>query len=189
MVLRRGAPKRPPVDVVDVGKRPVQILRAFEWVATALRTFRERPLPGSYSTEAIPTFDLFGSSKLEDFQVEEILGDLASIEVLGPRVATDKYRIYLSVDVFHDDAVAHKMLFSRVVPDPVLGFPIVVFATAAGVVANEHVAVQNILIPPDGRIETLASLPASMGAASRITMRNMFIEMAIGEPSGELIGG
>jgi len=166
-------------------QRPVPFLRPFEWVATSLTSFREKPLPSAYTPTATPTFDLFGSSRLVDFEVENIQGDLASIEIVGPRVAADKYRIYLSVDVFHDDGSDHKLLFSRVVPDPTLGFPIVVFATSLkGVTANEHVAVQNILIPPDGRIEVLASLPASMGVGSRLVLQNMFIEMDLGEPAG-----
>jgi len=166
-------------------QRSVPFLRPFEWVATALTSFREKPLPSAYTPTAIPTFDLFGSSRLVDFEVELIQGALGSIEVVGPRVARDKYRIYLSVDVFHDDGTDHKILFSRVVPDPTLGFPIVVFATSLkGVTTNEHVAVENILIPPDGRIECLASIPASMGVGARLTLQNMFIEMDLGEPAG-----
>ncbi len=166
-------------------QRSVPFLRPFEWVATALTSFREKPLPSAYTPTATPTFDLFGSSRLVDFEVENIQGALGSIEVVGPRVAVDKYRVYLSVDVFHDDAVDHKLLFSRVVPDPTLGFPIVVFATSLkGVTANEHVAVENILIPPDGRIECLASIPATMGGAARLVLQNMFIEMDLGEPAG-----
>jgi len=166
-------------------QRPVEFLRSFEWVATALTSFREKPLPSAYTPTAIPTFDLFGSSRLVDFEVEFIQGALGSIEVVGPKVAVDKYRIYLSVDCFHNDVVDHKLLFSRVVPDPTLGFPILVFATSLkGVTANEHVAVKNILVPPDGRIECLASIPASMNLGSRLELQNMFIEMELGEPAG-----
>ncbi len=166
-------------------QRPVEFLRAFEWVATALTSFREKPLPSAYLPTAIPTFDLFGSSRLADYQVELVVGAPASIEVVGARVAIDKYRLYLSVDVFHDDITNHKILFSRVVPDPTLGFPIVVFATSEkGVTTNEHVAVQNVLVPPDGRIECLATLPASMGVGTRLTMQSLFIEMDLGEPAG-----
>ncbi len=172
-------------DPAKSEQRSVPFLRPFEWVATSLTSFREKPLPSAYTPTATPTFDLFGSSRLVDFEVEDIPGDLGSIEVVGAKVALNKYRIYLSVDVFHDDVSDHKLLFSRVVPDPTLGFPIVVFGTSLkGVVANEHVAFQNILIPPDGRIECLASLPATMGAGNRLTLRNMFIEMDLGEPAG-----
>jgi len=184
-------------DPAKQEQRSVPFLRPFEWLATALQTFRERPLPSSYTPTVQPTFDLFASSRIGNFQTEAILGALGSIEVFGPRVATNKYRLYLSVDVFHDDAVNdHKFLFARVVPDPVLGFPVNVFATTQspnafypGITINEHAAVQNVLIPPDGRIDALVSIPASMPAGSRITMRNMFIEFDIGEPSAGCIGG
>ena len=177
-------------------QRVVPFLRPFEWVATALTSFRERPLPSAYQPTVTPTFDLFASSRIGEFQTEDIQGALGSIEVFGPRVATDKYRLYLSVDVFHDDAVNdHKFLFARVVPDPVLGFPVNVFATTqspnafyTGMTINEHAAVQNVLVPPDGRIDALVSLPASMPAGSRITMRNMFIELDLGEPAAGLLG-
>jgi len=169
-------------------QRIVPFLRPFEWVATALTSFREKPLPSAYTPTAIPTFDLFGSSRLVDFEVEFIQGGLGSIEVVGQKVPVDKYRIYLSVDCFHNDVVDHKLLFSRVVPDPTLGFPILIFATSLkGVTANEHVAVENILVPPDGRIECLASIPATMNAGSRLELQNMFIEMDLGEPAGGVI--
>jgi len=105
MALRRGPPKRPPVDVVDVGTRTVPFLRPLEWVATALRTFRERPLPGSYTTEAVPTFDLFGTAQLQNYQVEVVVGGVGALEVTGSQVATDKWRQYLSISVNHDDII------------------------------------------------------------------------------------
>jgi len=184
-------------DPAKEEQRSVPFLRPFEWLATALQTFRERPLPSSFTPTVQPTFDLFSSSRIGQFQTENILGVLGSIEVFGPRVATNKYRLYLSVDVFHDDALNdHKILFARVVPDAVLGFPVNVFATTqspnafyTGITINEHAAVQNVLVPPDGRIDALVSLPASMPVGSRLTMRNMFIEFDIGEPSAGCIGG
>jgi len=177
-------------------QRGVPFLRSFDWLAVALRTFRERPLPSAYTPTVQPTFDLFASSRLGEAQVEQILGDLGGIEVFGPRVNVTKYRLYLSVDVFHTDATAHKLLFNRVVPDPILGFPTVVFATSAspnafypGVAFEEHVAVQNVLVPPDGRMACTVSLPASMGGASRLQMRSLFIEFAVGEPNQDCVGG
>ena len=186
----------PDEDSQRAEQRSVPFLRPFEWVATALTSFRERPLPSAYQPTVQPTFDLFASSRIGEFQTENIAGVLGSIEVFGPRVATDKYRLYWSVDVFHDDPASdHQFLFARIVPDPVLGFPINVFAQTqslnafyTGITANEHSAVQNVLIPPDGRIEVVVDQPASMGAGARITMRNMFIELDIGEPAQGLMG-
>jgi len=176
-------------DPAKQEQRSVPFLRPFEWLATALQTFRERPLPSSFTPTVQPTFDLFSSSRIGQFQVENILGVLGAIEVFGPRVDVTKYRLYLSCDVFHSDAAAHKLLFNRVVPDAILGFPTVVFATSdTGIVLDEHVAVQNILVPPDGRMACTVSLPATMGGASRLQMRSLFIEFDIGEPSAGCIG-
>jgi len=171
-------------------QRSVPFLRPFEWVATALQTFRERPLPSSYTPTVQPTFDLFSSSRLGQYQVEQVVGALGSIEIFGELVPRDRYRLYLSVDVFHNDGVAHKFLFNRVVPDPTLGFPTVNFFTPErDAIADEHIAVQNIIVPQDGRIDIVVSLPSSMGAGARMQMRSLFIELDAGEPSGGLIGG
>ncbi len=65
----RAPPKDfPPIEVVDVGGRVVPFLRPLEWIATALKTFRERPLPATYKTDVQPVFDLFGNARIEQVQ-------------------------------------------------------------------------------------------------------------------------
>ena len=187
MPLRREPPKRPPVDVVDVGTRTVPFLRPLEWVATALRTFRERPLPGSYTTEAVPTFDLFGTAQLQNYEVEVVVGGISQIEVTGSRVPTDKWRQYLSASVSHDDVAAvggREIRFIRVVQDPDLGFPQLTFEVSrVPVLATDEMAVRNVSVPPDGRIG--ATVPViSVGA--RLTLRTLFIDFAIGETYGNV---
>jgi len=180
-----GPPRPEPVEVVDVGSRPVPFLRPLEWVATALRTFRERPLPATYTTESRPTFDLFGTSRLPSYEVEVIQGALAGIEVTGSRVDADRWRQYLSASVFHDDGTpgfTAFLTFNRVVLDPTLGFPLLPFAESRiALSANQVFAVRNVSIPPDGRIG--ASIPA-IAIGARLTLRALFVEYAIGEPTG-----
>jgi len=177
-------PKVPPVDVVDVGKKPVPFLRPLEWIATALKTFRERPLPGSYTTEAVPTFDLFGTSRLPNYEVEVIQGGLGDIEVTGSRVPTDSWRQYLSASVSHDDIVAREVQMIRVVQDPTLGFPQLTFAVSRIPLAPGPVfAVRNVSVPPDGRI---GATVFAMGGLSRMTLRTLFIDYAIGESYGSI---
>jgi len=185
MPLRRPPPKRPPVDVVDVGTRTVPFLRPLEWVAVALRTFRERPLPGSYTTEAVPSFDLFGTSQLPNYEVEVIQGAISAIEVTGSRVPTDRWRQYLSCSVSHDDIIVNREVqMIRVVEDPLLGFPQLPFAVSRiPLVSNLVFAVRNVSVPPDGRIG--ASVFA-ITVGSRLTLRTLFVDFAIGEPYGNI---
>lgn len=182
MALRKPPPKRPPVDVVDVGTRTVPFLRPLEWVATALRTFRERPLPGSYTTEAVPTFDLFGTSALPNYTVENVDGGLGALEVTGSRVDSDKWRQYLSVSVSHTDIVSREVQMIRVVEDPTLGFPSLTFAVSRVPLDPGRVmAERNVSVPPTGRIGASVN---SMGGGSRLVLNTLFIDFAIGEPYG-----
>jgi len=178
-----GPPKPPPIEVVEVGEAPVPFLRPFDWVATALRSFRERPLPGTYITQASPGFDLFGTSRLPFYTVEVVAGGVGSLEVLGSRVAADKWRQYLSVDVRHDDTPnTHDVRFIRVVQDTALGFPSLPFDSSE-LAPNIHFTARNISVPPDGRIG--ADLDV-IGIGGQLFLRTLFVEYDIGEPSGDI---
>lgn len=178
-----GAPtERKPVEVVDVGGSAVPFLRPLDWVATALRSFRERPLPGTYSTEAQPTFDLFGTAQLPDYAVEVVQGALGGLEVFGTRIPAAKWRQYLSVAVSHDDgAASHIMTFVRNLQDNLLGFPNLQFETSIALPAAEFLTARNVSLPPDGRI---GAEVVAMGAGARMTLRSVFLELDIGEPTG-----
>ncbi|MEE9263823.1 MAG: hypothetical protein V3V11_05155, partial [Vicinamibacteria bacterium] len=75
----REPPKPPPIEVDDIGRNRVPFLRSLNWMATALRTFREKPLPSTYFTDAQPVFDLFGNARIEQVQFEQVLGTLGQI--------------------------------------------------------------------------------------------------------------
>ena len=187
MVHIPGPPRPKPVEVVDVGSRPVPFLKPFEWVATALRTFRERPLPSTYTTEARPTFDLFGTQRLREYTVEVIAGGLGNLEVTGSRTPVDKWRQYLSASVSHDDGTitGPKFLsFMRVVQDPTLGFPVLAFEESRiALVSGNLFAVRNVSVPPDGRIGVSAP---NMDAGAQMFLRTLFVEYSIGEPYGNI---
>jgi len=187
MVHIPGPPRPEPVEVVDVGSRPVPFLKPFEWVATALRTFRERPLPSTYTTESRPTFDIFGTHRLAEYTVEVIAGGVGNIEVTGSRTGTDKWRQYLSASVSHDDGTpgfVAFLTFIRVVQDPTLGFPQLPFEESRiALAAGDVFAVRNVSVPPDGRIGV--SIPA-IGAGAQLTLRTLFVEYSIGEPYGNI---
>jgi len=178
-----GPPKRDPIEVIEVGEAPVPFLRPFDWVATALRSFRERPLPGTYITQASPGFDLFGTSRVGDMVAEVVNGGVGNIEVTGSRVSALRWRQYLSVSVSHDDVTDRVVQLVRVIQDDLLGFPSLPWAISPLLVAGEVFAGRMVSVPPDGRIG--AAVPA-IAAGSQLTLRSLFIEYDIGEPSGDV---
>lgn len=178
-----GPPKPEPVEVVEVGEKPVPFLRPFDWVATALRSFRERPLPASYITQAAPGFDLFATSRLPEATVEIVAGGTTKLEVFGSKVAANKWRQYLSVDVRHDDTPnVHDVRLTRIIQDDVLGFPTLPFASAE-IAPGIHFTARNVSVPPEGRIG--AELD-SIGIGGQLFLRALFIEYDVGEPSGDV---
>jgi len=160
----------------------VPFLRPLEWIATALRTFRERPLPATYKTDVQPVFDLFGNARIEQVQFEQINGTLGLIEVVTPSVAEDKYRLYLSMAYSHDDPSSRLMFAERVVS--VSGvFPFAPLSDLVVQDTNHWRVVRNVSVPPGGRIG--AQVDSLVGGA-RITLRNLFVELDVGEPHGDI---
>jgi len=178
-----GPPKPDPVEVIEVGESPVPFLRPFDWVATALRSFRERPLPSTYITQAGPGFDLFGTSRLPEYGVEVINGTIGALEVFAAKVDGNKWRQYLSASISHDDPLALRMRLNRVLQDDTLGFPTIPFAVSLPFPPGTIFAARNASVPPNGRISGSVRV---LGAASRLELRTLFIEYDIGEPSGDV---
>jgi len=178
-----GPPKPDPVEVIEVGEAPVPFLRPFDWVSTALRSFRERPLPGTYITQAAPGFDLFGTSRLPDYAIEVIAGGVGNVEVFGAQVPAVKWRQYLSVSLTHDDVVLRRFTFNRVVQDDTLGFPSIPFDTSDRISNVETFTARNVSVPPAGRI---SASTAAIGVGAQLTLRTLFIEYDVGEPSGDV---
>ncbi len=177
----------PAIKVQDVGQGRVEYLRAIDWMTIALRSFRERPVPASYSTEVKPVFDVFGNARIEEVQFEEVLGTLGDIEVLSSQVAATDYRYYLSFSYQHDDLVAvnHRLQAVRVVSAGGT-FPAIPIANEEreGVApAGIAFAVRNVTVPPEGRIGARVE---AIAVGARITLRSLFIDFPIGEPTGDI---
>lgn len=171
-----------PVDVRDVSRAPVPMLRAFRWVATTLQSFRERPLPGSYQTDAIPTFDLFAASRIEEMSFESAAGGVGNLEAYFSQCPEDKWRQYVSVAFQHDDPGGpHVMQACRALS--VGGtFPFAPLAdpVRGGAAPNgEWFAVRNVSCPPGGRVGAMID---ALGVGTQLFLRGVFIEMDVGEP-------
>lgn len=178
----RFDPDPPPVEVRDVSQSPVPILRALEWIPLAFRAFRERPIPGSYGSEIRPTFDAFGTSRLNDVQFESFNGGVGNIEALLTQVPEGKYRHYLSLAFQHDDAAATHVLFPIIVVNENGTFPQTAIDDPArnGAAPNgEWFTVRNVVVPPEARIGAAVE---AIGAGAQIFLRALWIEAFVGEP-------
>lgn len=178
-----GPPKPEPVEVVEVGEKPVPFLRPFDWVATSLRSFRERPLPGTYVTQAAPGFDLFGTSRVGEMKAEVVNGGVDNFEITGSKVSALKWRQYLSVSVSHDDGTDRVITLTRVIQDDALGFPILPWAVSESLAMGLTFIGRMVSVPPSGRIG--ATVPA-ISLGNQLFLRALFIEYDIGEPSGDI---
>jgi hypothetical protein len=159
----------------------VQILRAFDWISPALTTFRERPLPGSYLPIIRPVMDVFGTSRLREVHYEQVLGGLGNVELLHGPVDSGHYRHYLSIQFSHDDATVISREFAavRVVTTDGGGlFPSVALSDGVPTPALRLRAERNITAPP---LSWVGARAGGLDAASRITLRVLWIEFPLGE--------
>ncbi len=176
---------KPSVPVREVGRKGVPMLRPFEWVARVFQSFRDRPLPSTYKTEVQPVFDVFGTERVEQFIIETSIGALGGLEAVDSKVPGDRYRFYLSAQTFHTDATARHMWFQRVLPDPALGFPGLVFDSGSifATPQLQQFGTRAITMPPEGRMSSRVGVIA---AGARLFLTTLYIEYPIGEPSGDL---
>lgn len=179
--------QKPAIDVRDVSRKAVPFLRPLEWISTALRTFRERPLPASYSDEVKPTIDLFGAHRLDEVQFALVLGPIAGLEVTHTRVPEGRTRFYLSMELFHTDLVGgnQELIPGRVIEQTDGTFPFAALADSkllapSLAAANDvfSMTVRNFFVPPGG----FAAGRVSVGAwAARMQLRVLWVELALGE--------
>jgi hypothetical protein len=175
--------KKLSVPVREVGRTGVQMLRPFEWVATVFQSFRDRPLPASYKTEVQPVFDIFGSERVGTFTFEVSIGVLGGLEAFGSKVPGDRYRFYYSAECFHTDiGVTHHISFSRILPDPLLGFPSIGFDSGSvfSTPSFQVFSTRNVTLQPEGRMTCRVT---TMGVGARLAISALFVELPIGEPT------
>lgn len=173
----------------------LRIEEAIEWLARVFRANREPyPVPRGYWDSISPTVDVFGTEKMGDFGTDpslgyaEILGALGGVEVthsapLAVGRNAPRCRLYLAMEYWHDDVVAHDLRAGRVVPTGV-GFPFVALANGVSVPGDQlgtgadHLAVRNFTVGPNMRAAVRAD---AMGAGARLTMRVMWVEFILGQ--------
>jgi len=181
----RAPPKPPPIEVENVHRNRVPFLRPLDWIATALRSFREKPLPSTYLTDAQPVFDLFGNARIAQVQFDQVDGPLGQLEVVTAAVPANKYRLYLSMAYRHDDLISHLSFAERVIsqPIPLGGFPFAPLDDTENQVSGSWRVVRNTTVPPLGNIGAQVD---ALGGGARITLLSLFVELDVGEPHGNI---
>ncbi len=168
------------------GNEPVQILRPFRWLATALQTFRQRPLPGVYAPIVTPTIDTFGTEAYgAQVQFASDQSPLGGIELLHSRIALDRIRFYISMEWFHDDVAGTiRQLAPIRVGEFAGGFPQQLIGPTVGLDGDgggedqQREARQSVIGLPGGFVGVRAG---AMGVGARLTLRVTFIEFPVGE--------
>jgi len=161
-------------------QEPVPYLRLFDWVSPAFTSFRERPLPSNYSPEVVPTFDIFGSSALDEVQFETVAGGLGVTEAFLEKVPPGKFRHYLSVAFFHNDPALPAMQLIRVVAADG-AFPSVAITdnvSDGSARINEWYTSRNVIGPPESFIGARST---ALALGARLTLRAHFVEHFLGE--------
>jgi hypothetical protein len=155
-------------------------------MATALKTFRERPLPASYETTAQPTFDLFGNASIAEMQFETVFGTLGGLELVHSEVPDGFYRFYQSMQYFHEQGGGPQLFQGGLVPNVAGVFPFVslkVDFTDFVAPDIEPVVLRNFTVPPGARAAVRA---LTIGPGVRITANFFWVELRVGEPHGDI---
>lgn len=156
----------------------LRIERAVTWIARALTANRDgNPIPSGFIDFILPNIDIFGTQRMEDVQVETVVGALGSIEEFHSVVPADSIRHYLSVSYTHDDPIDRFLLPGRIIPTA-NGFPFATFRDQVALAANLNLAVRNVVVGPLHRMAIRAN---AMGAGARMSMTVAWFEMPIGE--------
>jgi len=177
--------EKDPISVEDTSRGRVPFLRPLDWMATALKTFRERPLPASYETTAQPTFDLFGNAGIASMEFATVLGTLGNREAFHSVVPEGFYRFYQSMEYFHDDPVARELRGGLIFHSPTIpAFPFVALVADQAVAADIPFVLRNFTVQPGAR--AAARVSPAINVASRITLNLLWVELRVGEPHGDI---
>lgn len=178
-------PDRPAVDVKDVSRGRIPFLRSLDWIATTLRSFRERPLPSSYSDEVKPVIDLFGAHRIDELLSERVLGPIAGLEIVHTVVPEGFSRFYVAMELLHTDLAggAHQLRPGRIIEDAAGAFPFVALADSTLLAPTNgtdvsSMTVRNFFVPAGGFAAGRVSVAAW---AARMELHVMFVDLALGE--------
>lgn len=179
--------------------------RSFSWLQKALEPISPASFPTAVGDSLIPTLDIFGTSRLGEVQVEQVLGDPAGLEVTHDAVASGRARYYLAAAYWHQqdgNQFAHLSAGIVYAAEGLPSFPFVPFSDllarvesgTAGVAARSG-RVAGTANPPLENTQVLRGLwvgPGSRFAVragslvnpQRLGFRVAWVDLALGERIG-----
>ncbi len=155
-----------------------KIRRAFDWISEALDARSARVIPVESLTTILPGFDVFGTEQVANMRFETVQGVLGGIETTGGLVPPRRWRHYLTMQGFHDDTLATRILALMRVPNVNGVFPQVILQNDITLSAFFSTVERNVAVGPGQRGGVRAF---TMGAAASLFFQGLFIEMDVGE--------
>ncbi len=158
----------------------LRIQRAISWMARALTANRDgNPIPAGMLDFILPNIDIFGTQRMEEVRLEDVIGTNGSVEEVHSVVPSGRVRHYLSLNYTHNDPINRFILPGRIIPQstPPL-FPFAGFRDQLEMPPNLNFAVRNVLLGPGSRIAIRSN---AMGALSRMSLTVAWLEMPVGE--------
>lgn len=156
----------------------LRIERAISWIARSLTANRDaNPVPQGVIDQILPVVGIFGTQRLAEVNVATVQGGLGAIEVFHPGPDESNVRLYLSAQWSHDDAANRALIPGRIIPTST-GFPFAGFESEQIIGPLNFQAAREIWIGP---LHRLAVQSDAMGAAARMILTVVWMEMPVGE--------
>lgn len=154
-----------------------QTRRGLDWIGAAFDARSGRPTPTDYLDAYLPIFDAFGTSRLPELQAEQLTGAVGGLELAHDAVPRNRWRYYVAVEFWHDDAVNRLLAPARIV-QTAAGFPIVRLRDEVSVPALQRLAVRQVGIGPGDRV---AIETRTIGAGASLFLSVAWLELPVGE--------
>jgi len=155
-----------------------QYRRSFPWVQRTFSPVIPIQGPDFLLSTLLPTVDVFGTSRFDEVQFDDVLGQLGVQEATHTQVPAGFVRHYLAMQYSHDDVFLREIAPVMIVRTPT-GFPATALKDARQTATSTLSAVTNVVVPPRGFIG--ARVGGGIGVGARITLRVLWIEMPVGE--------
>lgn len=111
--------------------------RSFPWIQGALQPISPASFPTAVFDGVIPTLDLFGTSRLGEVQVEQVLGDPGGLEAVHDPVPQGVARYYVCANYWHQQDVTQFVFLSAGIVYRNPGTPAFPFVAFTGTSAEE----------------------------------------------------
>jgi len=160
-----------------------QIRKAFDWIGRVFDIRGPRRAPVEIQDEYRATFDVFGTHRMGEMQVQSIFitqgGAPGALELAHTEVPQGFWRMYLSMEVWQNNATSQILAMARIVPTGVSpGFPIARFTSEFLAAQDIRIAFTFLQLGPGS---FLAVEGRNVAAGTRVDMTMVWLELPLGE--------